>query len=260
MDRSSFCGKWIQRVTSLNVKRIGRSYCLRGALAALIVMPWVCEAGDSWSASVAATTDYVYRGVSQTDGGGAVQLGANYQNPLGWFVGVWGSNVDPYPGGDPSKELDLYAGANHELGGDFTARATYTHYAYIDDPRMQRYEHNELSLSVTYLDLVAATVSYQPDCSAYSDLGFAHKRATIAYELTGRWAVHEAFAVTAGGGYYDLHDLFGISYWAGDIGIVYVNRRLSVDLSRFFAESTVARLYENASANGSWVLSGIIRF
>lgn len=194
---------------------LGRTLCAVGALAALVWPPAVIRADPSWSASAGATSNYVYRGISQTYGGGAVQLGANYHDPLGWFAGAWGSNVDPYPGDASSKELDLYAGVNRPLGADFTLRGAYTHYAYLRDPRPQRYDHNELAVTLAYLDLVAATVSYQPDSSSYSLLGFARRRTTIAYELTGRWPLREGWAVTAGGGYYDLHDLFGIGYWAG---------------------------------------------
>ena len=109
-----------------------------------------------------------------TAAGGAVQLGANYQNPLGWFAGAWGSNVDPYPGGASSKELDVYAGVNRSLGADFTLRGIYTHYAYLQDPRPARYDHNEFAATIAYLDLIAATVSYQPDSSSYS-AGFCPK-------------------------------------------------------------------------------------
>src|SRR5450631_4328375 len=238
----------------------GRTFSMVGALAALVLLPSVSEAGESWSASAGATSNYVYRGISQTYGGGAVQLGANYQNSLGWFAGAWGSNVDPYPGDAYSIELDLYAGVNRALGADFTLRGIFTHYAYLRDPRPQHYDHNEFAATIAYLDLIAATVSYQPDSSSYSLLGFARKRTTIAYELTGRWPLRDGFAVTAGGGYYDLHDLFGVGYWAGDVGLSYVYRQLSLDLSRFFCDVTAAHLYEDASANGTWVVSAVMHF
>ena len=38
-------------------------------------------------------------------------------------------------------------------------------------------------MSVAYLDLAAATVSYQPNYSSYSELGFASRRPAAAYEL-----------------------------------------------------------------------------
>ncbi|MBW1999239.1 MAG: hypothetical protein JRJ29_14920, partial [Deltaproteobacteria bacterium] len=44
--------------------------------------------------SLAFTTDYVFRGVSQTDGDPAVQGSFEYSHPTGFYLGLWGSNVD----------------------------------------------------------------------------------------------------------------------------------------------------------------------
>lgn len=219
-----------------------------------------CAADGPWSASIGATTDYVFRGVSQSDGHGALELGANYLNPQGWFAGAWGSNVDPYPFAGSAQELDLYTGVSRPLSEDFNASVTYTHYLYLNDPRPVRYDYDELALSVSFLDRLVATVSYQPDSTLYSDLGFADRRASVAYELTGRWPLNRGFALEYGVGYYDQHHLFGVRYWAGNAGAQYVYRRVTLDLTRFFADPTVARLYEGASANGDWVLSAVVRF
>jgi len=227
---------------------------------ALMLLPLRCAAGGQWSASLGATSDYVYRGISQTYGGGAVQLGVDYQGASGWFAGAWGSNVDPYPGGAPSKELDVYTGLIRELGANFSVRGTYTHYAYLQDPRPKRFDHDEIAVTVAYLDLLAVTLSDQPNSTSYSDLGLARKRSTVACELAGRWPLPDGFAVTAGAGYYDLRDLFGVSYWAGDLGLAYVRGRLTLNVSRFYSDPTAARLYEDASANGTWAVTGVLRF
>ena len=226
----------------------------------LLILPYPCKAEGSWSASLGATSNYVYRGISQTYGGAAVQLGASYQSALGWFAGAWGSNVDPYPGGESFQELDLYTGIIRPLGKDFTVQGTYTHYAYLHDPRPANYDHDEVSVAVAYLDLIAVSVSYQPDSTSYSDLGFAQRRSALAYELNARWPLPKGFAATAGAGYYDLHDLFGVGYWAGDLGLSYVYRRLTVGINRFFCDGTAARLYEDASADGTWAVSAVLRF
>ncbi len=225
-----------------------------------LLLPLPCAAEGSLSATLGATSNYVFRGISQTSGGGAVQLGASYQSALGWFVGAWGSNVDPYPGGQSFEELDLYAGVIRPIGKDFTVQGTYTHYGYLHDPRGANYDHNEISVAIAYLDLIAASVSYQPDSTSYSDLGFAQSRSALAYEVTARWPLPKGFAATAGAGYYDLHDLFGVGYWAGDLGLSYVYRRLTVGISRFFCDGTAARLYEDASADGTWAVSAVWRF
>jgi uncharacterized protein (TIGR02001 family) len=229
-------------------------------LLALLWLPLPGHADGGWSALVALTSDYVDRGISQTYGGGALQLGGNYQSAFGWFVGAWGSNVDPYPGGASFNELDVYGGMKWPVAADFTVQAAYAHYAYLEDPRPGHYDYDEFSLGIAYLDLLSATVSYQPDSTAYTQLGFAQRRTTLAGELSARWPLRAGFAVTCGAGYYDLHDLFGVGYWAGNAGLEYVHRRLSVTVNRFFSDSTAARLYEDASANRTWVVSGVWRF
>jgi len=217
-------------------------------------------ADGPWTASIGATTDYVYRGVSQIHDRDALQLGLNYQNAEGWFAGAWGSNVDPYPFGAAAVELDLYTGIRRPLGEDFNASLSYTHYLYLDDPRPAHYDYDEFALSMSYRDLVIATFSYQPDSTLYSDFGFAQRRASLAYELGARWPLPQGFALVAGAGYYDVSRLFGVKYWAADTGLQYVHRRLTLELTRYFADSTVGELYEQASANGHWVFSAVYRF
>jgi uncharacterized protein (TIGR02001 family) len=230
------------------------------ALGLLVLPALACGADSPWSATIAATTDYIYRGVSQTYETGAVQLGANYQNPNGWFAGFWGSNVNPYPHVGASTELDLYAGLTQPLGADFSARFAYTHYTYLDDPRPARYDYDEVSITAAYLDRLQATLSYQPDSSLYSTFGFARHHPMGALELTGRWPLCDGLAVSAGAGYYDLESLFGASYWAGNIGLAYVYKRATLEINRFFAQGTVERLFTDQSANGTWTATVSLRF
>lgn len=228
-------------------------------LAGLAGSP-LAHADGQWSGSLGATTNYILRGVSQTYGGGAIQLGGSYQSSLGWFAGAWGSNVDPYPSGVASKELDIYAGFSHALGTDFTGRVVYTRYTYVDDPRPTRYDYSEIALTAAYIDRLALTVSYAPDTTAYSRLGFARDQPTLAVEANGRWPLLEKLALSGGVGYYDVHRQFGVRYWAGSVGLAFVERRFEIDLARYFSDRAVARLYEDASADGVLALSGVIRF
>jgi uncharacterized protein (TIGR02001 family) len=70
------------------------------------------------SANVNLATDYVFRGVSQTDNQFAIQGGFDWAHDSGFYLGTWASNVDSnFFGGatDPQIELDLYGG----FAGDF---------------------------------------------------------------------------------------------------------------------------------------------
>jgi len=250
----------MRRRSGLLARRIWRRIAAVATLLELLMQPLDSRAGDAWSASLGTTTNYVYRGISQTSDGPALQIGLNYENSAGWFMGTWGSNVDPYPGRAQSTELNVYTGLGRDIGGDFMWRGVYTHYSYLGDPRSADYSHNEIAISISYLDLLAASVSYQPDSSSYTDLGFALKRTTLAYELTGRWPLRLGLAVTGDVGYYDLHDSFGVGYWAGSAGISYAVRRVAFSLVRFSCDRTAARLYDEASADGRWALSAVLHF
>ena len=217
-------------------------------------------AQTAWHATLGATTDYKLPGISQTYDSGAVQAGASYQGTLGWVVGAWASNVDPYPGGIASTELDLYAGYAHQLNEDFSARIAYTHYSYLNDPRPVRYDYDEVAVTASYVDRLSLTLSYTPASTAYTRLGYAHDEPTFGAELSGRWPLPKGFALTGGVGYYDLQRLFGVSYWAGSAGVAFIRPRFEIDLVRYVSDSTVERLYGDASANGKLVLSALVRF
>lgn len=61
--------------------------------------------GLSFSGSAAVTTDYRFRGVTQTENDPAVQAGFTLAHASGLYFGLWGSNVN-FGSGTPSLELD----------------------------------------------------------------------------------------------------------------------------------------------------------
>jgi len=71
------------------------------------------------SGNITLTSDYVFRGVSQTQNGPAIQGGFDYTHASGLYVGTWGSNVDWVSQGyktNNSMEIDLYGGFRGSLG------------------------------------------------------------------------------------------------------------------------------------------------
>lgn len=63
------------------------------------------------SSNVAMSTDYIWRGVTQTDSDPAISGGFDYGHESGAYVGTWASNV---VGG---SEFDLYGGYATEISG-----------------------------------------------------------------------------------------------------------------------------------------------
>jgi len=69
------------------------------------------------SGSATLTTDYRFRGVSQSDEGMAVQGGFTLSHSSGFYAGAWGSNLSGWGTfGGANMELDIYAGYKLPVG------------------------------------------------------------------------------------------------------------------------------------------------
>ncbi|RRS31611.1 MAG: hypothetical protein P794_03570 [Epsilonproteobacteria bacterium (ex Lamellibrachia satsuma)] len=68
------------------------------------------------SANLAITSNYVWRGMTQTSNAPAVQGGIDLEYK-GFYLGTWGSNVDFNTASDNSLEADFYAGYKNEIAG-----------------------------------------------------------------------------------------------------------------------------------------------
>ena len=91
------------------------------ALAAAILAPAARAQTDAPASSttfnLAVTSDYRYRGISQTRLRPALQAGADFVHASGWYAGAWGSTIKWIgdAGGDAKVEIDLYGGKRGEL-------------------------------------------------------------------------------------------------------------------------------------------------
>lgn len=83
------------------------------------------------TANVGVTSNYVFRGETQTDDGPAIQGGVDYTHSSGFYAGAWGSNVD-FPGVGSGLEYDLYAGINFDVTQDVKLDIGYIAYNYTD--------------------------------------------------------------------------------------------------------------------------------
>ena len=69
------------------------------------------------SGSATLTSDYRFRGVSQSDEGMAIQGGFTVSHASGFYVGTWGSNLAGWGTfGGANMELDIYAGYKLPVG------------------------------------------------------------------------------------------------------------------------------------------------
>ena len=78
-------------------------------LVSLISLPTFA----SVSANVSFASDYIWRGMTQTDGP-AISGGFDFEDESGVYAGIWGSNVNFNDG--TGSELDYYFGYGFDLG------------------------------------------------------------------------------------------------------------------------------------------------
>lgn len=90
---------------------------------AALAAPVAVKAADSphsFSGNLTLTSDYIFRGVSQTQNGPAIQGGFDYAHASGFYLGTWASNVAWVEEGgyktDSSMEIDLYGGYRGAMG------------------------------------------------------------------------------------------------------------------------------------------------
>jgi uncharacterized protein (TIGR02001 family) len=149
------------------------------------------------SANLALTSDYVWRGVSQTNQNPALQAGAEYAHAIGVYVGVWGSNVDfAEHVDDPARiELDYSIGWRGETEQGFGWDLGLLRYTYPNTT--EDFDYNELTLSLSY-EMFTFEVDYSNDT-------YATGTDTFYYNVGVSHEFPELFTVSASVGYSDLN-------------------------------------------------------
>jgi uncharacterized protein (TIGR02001 family) len=215
---------------------------------------------QGFGGSLAATTDYVFRGVSQTRGEAAAQADVHYRGHAGWFVGAWGSNVDTLSADGGDFELNGYLGADWSLGTDWTLRATYVHYWYPGADRGWGYDYDNVLVAIAHRDRLSLELGWSPNMVSATRYGYEHRGHAWSGEVTWRQPLRGGFSVALGAGYYGLEDLFEESYAAWSATLSYAWRTFEVDLGRYGADATARELYGRESAGDRWALSAVWSF
>lgn len=111
------------------------------------------------SYNVGVTSDYRFRGISQTSTKPALQAGADFAHKSGFYLGVWGSNVKwikEYAGAtDGSLEIDLYGGYKGEISKDFSYDVGLITYQYPSNNAATNANTTEFYGAVTYAMVTA---------------------------------------------------------------------------------------------------------
>lgn len=170
-------------------------------LAALLLAPAAAFAQDaeesnfSWNFGV--TSDYVFRGISQSNRDVAFQGGVDYAfGDSGFYAGAWGSNVDFADDIGPQAEVDMYVGYNTDIGEKFNVDVMLTRYTYhAEEAGYGSSDYNELITKVGLKDVATLTVGYTND---YANTGEDSTYVNIgnSWDLGNNYSLNAGFGRT----------------------------------------------------------------
>ena len=166
--------------------------------------------------SVTVVSDYLFRGVSQTDGKPALQGGVEWAHDSGFYVGTWGSSISWLADADPevSSQVELdgflgYAGTFGESDFGYDVGANYYWYPGDYPPGFTDPDTLELYFGLTW-KIVSAKYWYSttdlfgiPDSDGSTNLDLA-----VNWEFADGWTLSPAVGRQWVSGYSDLDYTF----------------------------------------------------
>lgn len=184
------------------------------AAAALLAAASLADAAG-FGGSAALTSDYVWRGTTQTRGDAAAQAGFKAAGDGGWYGAVWGSTVAFAPETGASSELDLTLGWSGAPSADWALDLNLTHYRYpsanVD------LDWTEAIGVLTWRQRVWLQLGYSNDAIAIGDAG-------VYAQLGARWPLGDRLRLEAAAGYYRLDTADGDGYAHAQLGAVWALR------------------------------------
>ncbi len=194
--------------------------------AFLIVLFGSLPAGAvEWGGYATVTSDYVKRGVSQSDSSPAVQLGLDISWESGFFAGAWASTVDIWngPGRQRDAETNLYLGFQQSLGDAWLGSVSVVSYDYPRQTGDVDYAYIEYKVAASYKDFIWIEYAHSPDL--YNSGQHSHN-----IELLAEIDIAHAWTASGGVGHYDVSDLTGEDYAYWQLGATWHARYADIDI------------------------------
>ena len=219
-----------------------------------------------FSANVSLTSNYLYRGISQTGGKPALQGGFDYTHSSGFYAGAWGSSIswlgDTYTasGGtaganNAGLELDTYFGFKNSFATDFNYDVGFLRYNYPGTylspmpAGMSKADTNEVYGLIGW-----KWISLKYSYSLGDTFGVASAQGTDYIDLSANYPIPDTTYTL--GAHYGRQDYKGPYAGSGPTSLSYDDYRLSVakDLGSGFSGSLT---YSKTNATAAYTVNGI---
>lgn len=216
------------------------------ALAGLAAAAPPARAADL-TGNASLTSDYVWRGSTQTSGDPAAQAGFRLAGENGLYASVWGSNVKFATGSDASSEFDFTVGWGKALNDDWAL-----------DVNVLRYQYPSTASDLDWTEL-NGTLTWKGNY--WASLG--HSNEALGYDASGthaqigaRFPVNDAFRIEAAIAHYVLNDAVVArdGYTHGSVSAVWAfktqvpNRSVELRLTAHATDSDAKAIFGDDTA------------
>lgn len=196
------------------------------------------------SGSAALTSDYVWRGSTQSRGDAAVQAGFRVTGASGFYASAWGSNVEFAPETHASSELDFVVGWNGKLADDWALDANLLHYRY--PATTVDLNWTELNTTLTWKDNYWLSLAWSPEA-------LGTKQDGLYTQLGARMPLSPQLRLEAAAGWYQLQDAVGGGYAHGQVNAIWaVAAPIELRLSGHFTDQHARDLFGDQAAGTRW--------
>ena len=164
---------------------------------AIVAASGLSQAQAAVEANIGVTSNYLWRGVTQSMNDPSISGGVDYSHESGFYAGTWIGTIDWGPGG--ATENDYYLGYSGE-SGDFGYDVGYIYYNY-PATGYEDSDFGEVYFNGSYMGFgfgVAYTVNSQVADGSLFDTG------DIYYNVSYGWDLPNEFALGVTYGYYDF--------------------------------------------------------
>ena len=191
---------------------------MKKLLIALMMVAGISVAQAQVSGNLGLTSDYRFRGVSQTQNAPAVQGGIDYNHVSGLYIGNWNSSVSSqvYTNGS-GVESDVYAGFKKQVFGNFVVDIGSYNYFYPRAGTNGSFDTNEVFAGIGYKELVS--VKYSHSLSDY--FGTANSKNSFYVQADAAIPVVGKLVAVAHVGRTDVNNNSKLNYTDYNFGVAY---------------------------------------
>lgn len=192
-----------------------RAFLVRATGALVLCVVSFASSAKDWHASLATSSEYVYRGVSFSWERPAYQAGFQFRFPERWQVGVWASTIETRDNTGTPIEATASASGNWTLADDWQLRTGYVRHQYFGHRTIYSYDYDELFATASFRSQLTLSVSASPNAARHRYQDSPERALVTAVEVTWLQPLFWEMSGSLGAGYNDVSALYdaGYAYW-----------------------------------------------